>query len=1144
MPLHLHRAQRSDALVAGLADLLREPLDDPMATEIVAVPARGIERWLTQRLSHRLGTEDNSDGVCANIDFSSPSSLVQRTISAVSGVDPDADPWRVDRLIWPMIATIDACSGEPWCAALADHLGAAPDAAAGERTELRRARRLAVAHRLAGLFDAYSSYRPSVLQQWAAGANTNGMDEPLAAQRVWQPELFRRLREGIGVPSPAERLPAVCRTLQSDLTIVDLPSRISVFGPTRLSATELVVFDGLAESRDVHIWIPQPSPTLWDRLAGVHRDQQPPRRRKDPTASEPVHPLLRSLGRDSREFQLRLGNCHSTTFDHLYPDIGRAPGVLGQLQTDLATDNRPPDRAVGSAPDRRPRMAAGDRSIQMHACHGRARQVEVLRDVLVGLLADDDTLQPRDLLVMCPDIEMYAPFILAAFGAPGAEPTDAIDGSHPGTRIRVRLADRALRRTNPVLDVLARLLELAESRMSASQVLDFAGLPPVRRRFGFDDDDLQRLREWVVDSGIRWGLNSAARAPYGLGELRQNTWRAGLDRILLGVAMSEDEPDYLGLALPLDDVDSSDIDLAGRLAELVDRLAIGLRSLTGVRPLADWAASLVTAIESLAAVADADSWQLDQARRTIGEATTTAGEQALTVPLRLADVERLMADALRGRPTRANFRTGELTICSMVPMRSVPHRVVCLLGLDDGEFPRTGRVDGDDVLAVDPVVGERDRTSEDRQLLLDAIDAATEHLIFLYSGADERTGALRPPAAALGEILDVLDASVLSADGGPARDQLLIRHPLQPFDSRNFVNGALMPGRPYSLDRPFSFDLAGLAGAAAERSTAPPPPFLSGPLPAPELLDTIDLDALIRFFEQPAKTFLRDRLGIYGGLWEDEVPDELAVSLDSLQKWSIGERLLQSRLVGASSEAVQQAEFRRGTLPPGSSGPLLLQELAGNVDPLVQAAAGYLAGVARQVDVTAGLPDGRALAGTIGPLRAGVLTRVTYSSLAPKHRIRAWISILALAAADPSFAVRAVTIGRGGKYQPVAISRLDPPSPDRATALLATLVGIRDFGLRSPLPLPPKTAYAYALARVRGRRDAVDAFAKAETEWKGRSFPGEGAQPEHTRIWGENDLMTIATSLGRAESPGETTRFGELAVQIYQPLLDAEELGE
>ncbi|MDQ6658210.1 MAG: exodeoxyribonuclease V subunit gamma [Actinomycetota bacterium] len=1144
MPLHLHRAQRSDALVGGLADVLLEPLDDPMATEIVAVPARGIERWLTQRLSHRLGTGDGADGVSANIDFSSPASLVERTISAASGVDPDADPWRVDRLIWPMIATIDACSGEPWCAALADHLGAAADAKAGERTELRRARRLAVAHRLAGLFDAYSSYRPSVLQQWAAGHNTDGMSEPLAAQRIWQPELFRRLREAIDLPSPAERLPAVCRTLRTNLTVVELPSRISVFGPTRLSATELAVFDALAECRDVHIWIPQPSPSLWHKLAGIHRDGQPPRRRSDQTVSAPAHPLLRSLGRDSREFQLRLASCRSTTMDHLLPDAPGAAGVLGRLQADLATDSRPPGRAVGSGQGRRLQMAAGDRSIQVHACHGRARQVEVLRDVLVGLLADDDTLQPRDLLVMCPDIEMYAPFILAAFGARDAEPTEVMDGSHPGTRIRVRLADRALRRTNPVLDVLARLLELAASRMSASQVLDFAGLPPVRRRFGFDDDDLQRLREWVVESGVRWGLNSAARAPYGLADLRQNTWRAGLDRILLGVAMSEDEPDYLGLALPLDDVDSSDIDLAGRLAELVDRLAIGLRSLTDVRPLADWADSLITAIESLAAVTDADSWQLDQARRTIGEATATAGEQATTVPLRLADVERLLADALRGRPTRANFRTGELTICSMVPMRSVPHRVVCLLGLDDGEFPRTGQVDGDDVLAVDPVVGERDRTSEDRQLLLDAIGAATEHLIFLYSGADERTGSHRPPAAALGEILDVLDASALSADGGRARDQLLVRHPLQPFDSRNFARGALLPGRQFSFDRPFSFDLAGLAGATAERSTAQPAPFLSGPLPAPEGVDTIDLDALIRFFEHPAKTFLRDRLGIYGGLSEDEVPDELAVSLDSLQKWSIGERLLQSRLAGVSSDAVQQAEFRRGTLPPGALGPVLLQELASNVDPLVQAAAGYLAGAVEQVDVTAGLPDGRAVAGTIGPLRAGLLTRVTYSSLAPKHRIRAWISILALSAASPSFAVRAVTIGRGSRYQPVATSRLDPPSADRATALLATLVGIRDLGLRSPLPLPPKTAYAYALARVRGRRDAGDAFAKAEIEWKGRGFPGEGADPEHARIWGQTDLLSIATSLGRAESPGETTRFGELAVAIYRPLLDAEELGE
>ena len=202
------------------------------------------------------------------------------------------------------------------------------------------------------------------------------------------------------------------------------------------------------------------------------------------------------------------------------------------------------------------------------------------------------------------------------------------------------------------------------------------------------------------------------------------------------------------------------------------------------------------AVDDLTAVPPQDEWQVAEARRQLAEALDAAGDRADVVRLGLSDARALLAHRLRGRPTRANFRTGHLTMCTMVPMRSVPHRVVCLLGLDDGVFPRQTHVDGDDVLARSPRVGERDPRSEDRQLFLDAVLAAEERLVVLYTGADERTGAERPPAVPLGELLDLLP-------------DVVVRHPLQPFDARNFVADAL--GEP----GPFSFDRAARSGAAA-----------------------------------------------------------------------------------------------------------------------------------------------------------------------------------------------------------------------------------------------------------------------------------------------------------------------------------------
>ena len=384
----------------------------------------------------------------------------------------------------------------------------------------------------------------------------------------------------------------------------------------------------------------------------------------------------------------------------------------------------------------------------------------MLRDVLVGLLADDATLQPSDILVMCPDIEAYAPLVQGAFGL-----ADVVDGGHPAHGLRVRLADRALTQTNPLLATVDRLLDLADGRVTASQVLDLAAWPPVRRRFGFDDDELEQLAAWAVDSGARWGLDARHRGVFGLQDFPQNTWRAGLDRVLLGVAMAEEDNNRLGVALPLDDVGSSDVDLAGRLAELMARVTDALDALTGDHTIDEWLAALIRAVDSLTRVRGTDGWQSAELRRELAGVEQNAAEAgAASTRLSRSDIRALLAGRLAGRPTRANFRTGTLTVCTMVPMRSVPHRVVCLLGLDDGVFPRAAREDGDNILAREPAVGERDPRSEDRQLMLDALMAATEKVVITYTGADERTGARRPPAVPLGELLDALDDTARTVD--------------------------------------------------------------------------------------------------------------------------------------------------------------------------------------------------------------------------------------------------------------------------------------------------------------------------------------------------------------------------------------------
>ncbi|RVW06007.1 exodeoxyribonuclease V subunit gamma [Rhodococcus spongiicola] len=1093
--LTLHRAESAGTLASALADVLVKPLADPLQREVVAVPAKGVERWLTQRLSHVLGAGNggHGDGVAANIDFPSPTRLVDQALASATGYDVDDDPWHPSRVLWTLLQVIDDCVDEPWCSVLARHLGCGAD-------DHRSGRRYGTAAHLAELFRSYASQRPAMLVDWAGGRDTDGA-EPLDADLQWQAQLWRRLRERIGGPSPAERLEGACARLRDEPCLLDLPERLSLFGPTRLGTDQIQVLAAIGANRDVHLWIPHPSIEMW----GAMSDTAPPRRRaEDLRALDVAHPLLASLARDVRELQSRLKAVEMVDVHH--PRKSRPTTLLGRLQSDIAAD-------------RAPAACRADDTVEIHACHGPARQVETLRERLLHLFQDDPTLEPRDVIIMCPDVETYAPLVRAAFG-------QGIQGerSHPGHRLRVRLADRALHQTNPVLGVVATLLDLADSRITISQVLDLAATGPVRRRFGFDDDALERIREWTTAAGARWGIGARERRAFGLDGFEQNTLKTALDRILLGAAADDADGEWLSLALPLDDVESNDIELTGRLAEYVDRLDVSLRGLTGLQTAEQWSAALSRALDLLVDVAEADAWQLGQARRELAVAVDHGGD----TQLRLADIRAMLRSRLAGRPTRANFRTGELTVCTMVPMRSVPHRVVALLGLDDDVFPRGTNVDGDDVLARDPFLGERDPRSEDRQLLLDAIMSATERLLLFYTGADPTNGTVRPPAVPLSEVRDVLETMT-----GPGA--VVTRHPLQPFDPRNF-----------DPDNPLSFDRAALAGAqSAQQPPAAQPAFLPEPLPAVELGDgVVDLADLISFLEHPIQGFLRQRLGFRVPELDEEAADALDLELDPLARWGIGDRMLTARLAGTDQAAFRAAEWRRGTLPPAKLGETALGEIEWAVDSLARAAAPVHAGRPETVDIDVDLGGGRRLSGTVdgvhgGPPGHAVVARTTFSRLAPKHRIAAWVRLLAIAATGRFDGPTAVTTGRGRGRSPVARSAL--AAPENPAEILRRLVDLRERGLQRPLPMAPKASAVYTDLRFRGRSVEL-ALVAAEKEWDGDFGDGKDRHIEY--VHGVGASLSVLTAEQAPPGAHEPTLFGFEADILWGPLLAAETLGE
>jgi exodeoxyribonuclease V gamma subunit len=1085
MALHLHRAERTDLLADGLGALLADPLPDPFAEELVLIPARGVERWLSQRLSHMLGSSHGGDGVCAGVSFRNPGSLIAELTGTV-----DDDPWSPDAMTWPLLETIDASLDEPWCRILARHLG---HFHTGDEADLRQGRRYSVARRLAGLFATYARQRPQLLIDWLDG-NANDLDIDLH----WQPELWRALVTHIEADPPHIRQQKTLARLREGPS--DLPARLSLFGHTRLACTDIELLQALSTHHDLHLWLPHPSDVLWKKLAGAHGAIP---RREDTSHRDVGHPLLATLGRDLRELQRSLPTDLQT--DEYLTTEDRPNNLLDWLQSDIAANAvRPQGRKLG----------ADDRSMQVHSCHGPARQVDVLREVLLGLLQDDQTLEPRDILVMCPDIETYAPLIVADFGL-----GDVARGAHPAHHLRVKLADRSLIQTNPLLGLASQLLALANGRVTASEVLNIAEAAPVRARFGFTDDDLESITRWVRQANIRWGFDREHRRPYHV-DFVHNTWRFGIDRILVGVAMSDDAHAWIDNTLPLDDVSSNRVELAGQLAEFVCRLEQAAESLSGARPLHNWLAALTDGITMLTHINDSDAWQTSQMQREFAEVLQQAGSRVDT-SLRLPDIRALLDQHLAGRPTRANFRTGTLTVCTMVPMRSVPHRVVCLVGLDDGVFPRLGVVDGDDVLARDPMTGERDIRSEDRQLLLDAIGAATEKLVITYTGANEYSGQPRPPAVPLAELLDTLDMTTPDK----IRERIVIEHPLQPFDIRNVIPGKLVPKVPFSFDPTV---LRAAQVSTGQRSEHPK--FISGPLP-PSPLDDVILADLVAFFKDPVKGFFR-ALEFTLPRDVDGVQDAMPVDIDALEEWTIGYRMLGDILRGMSADNARQAEWRRGTLPPGQLGWRKAAEIRDQAALLANEARQHRPVDGQAYDVDIHLGGGRRLTGTVSPVYGERLVSVTYSKMDGRHLLESWIPLLALYAHDSRRDWSAVCIGRAKRGTTPRVEGLGRPDGD-AVEVLRELVAIYDAGRREPLPLPVKTSYAWAAAR----HDGDDPIRAAGYRWK-----WEDEEPAHVRAWGRNarldDLMQPLRPGEECDS--EDNRLGAYSARLWLPMLRAE----
>ena len=1063
--LQVTTGERLDDLSGQLGRLLSQPLRDPMAPEWIVVASAGVERWLRLEMARRLGVSapGTGDGIAANLDLLYPGRLIRRVLDV--GGDQGSDPWDVGHLTWVVLDVLAAAGADP-------RLGPLQELAPGA-TLWGRARRLA------DLLDRYLLHRPEMIRQWSADNDIDGSGNPLPARAAWQPHLWRLVHERIGGQSPAESRPERLAALRDGACPDEVPERVSLFGMTSIpGGVPFVEFlDALAAQRDVNVFLHQPSAVAARRVCTSVLDAPGPiiARSDDPTSGEVAHPLLRLWARPAREGLVLLGDRLRDAVVHpVVEDSERRPAtLLEQVQHDLRSDRPPAGTFV---------LADGDTSIRIHSCHGSTRQVEVLRDQILHLLASDDTLTEDDIVVLCPALEEFAALIESVWG-PSAGDRWPTAGSPPGPpALSYRLTDRSLGSAVPLLAALAALVELLDSRFSDAAVLDFVNLPPVRLRFGFDDDDLATLAEWVDTANTRWGIDGDHRARWGVPrDYDDGTWSVAIDRLLFGAMISDDANSLgPGEVLPIG-VEGGGVSLAGRFADLLGRLAALAEDVRRPRPALDWVLMLQGAADTLLAAEPTAAWQSGQLSNVLQSiaAQVAIGDEACGVELTLADVRGMLGGQLQGTPGRSDFFRGGITVSSLTPLRGIPHRVVCLLGMDETAFG-SAAPDGDDLTAFSPCIGDRDRRADTRQALLDAVLAAGSHLVITRMGHSVVTNQKVPPAVALAELRETISDTIDPACRTATMKGVEVVHPCQSYDERNFAPHGLSDPT-FGPTGPWSFDPLACAGAQQRLRSIVPPPLLASPLTA-EPATVVELGELREFLAHPAKYFLRRRLEVAlpdtpnrsggklvapttsaGGVPRAAAGRNLVLELDTLEAWDIANRLLVHRRAGGDLESFERRELAANLLPPGRLSAQQLAAASGKVEPLIAALDGLGAldttPVQRLVDVV--LPNGVRLVGAVGDecaARPGPVT-VTTSAWNQKRVLGPWLDLLALTAHDPqvlwhSVIVTSATTKAGFKKLELEIP-VDSAEErhQRAIDALGVVIDLFQRGCREPLPL-------------------------------------------------------------------------------------------
>lgn len=1093
--LRVYHSNRLDVLEALMEFIVEQQrLDDPFESEMVLVQSTGMAQWLQMTLSQRFG-------IAANIDFPLPASFIWDMFTRVLPDIPGESAFNKQSMSWKLMTLLPQMLDDDAFTPLRHYL----------HDDADKRKLFQLASRVADLYDQYLVYRPQWLTNWENDTLVDGLGEA----QLWQAPLWKALvahTKALGQPlwhraNLYQRFIDILE--QSETRPEGLPSRVFICGISALPPVYLHALQALGKHIDIYVLFTNPCRYYWGDIqdpAFLARLQARQRRHfreerelplfrdadaapglfNDDGEQNVTNPMLASWGKLGRDYIYLLAGLERYQELEAFVDID-PDNLLHNLQHDVlelknsAIAGRTAQEFAHSGAKRV--LKPDDRSLTVHVCHSPQREVEILHDRLLAMLEADPTLTPRDIIVMVADIDSYSPFIQAVFGSATGE-----------RYLPYAISDRRARQAHPAMQAFITLLSLPDSRFMSEDVLALLDVPVLAARFNIDEEGLHYLRQWVNESGIRWGLDDDNVRELDLPATGQHTWRFGLTRMLLGYAMESQQGEWQSV-LPYDESSGLIAELVGHLASLLMQLNHWRQGLSQDRPLEEWLPVCRDMLNDFF-LPDQDTEAALALIEQQWQAIIAQGTQSQyegMVPLSLLRDE--LASRLDQERISQRFLAGPVNICTLMPMRSIPFKVVCLLGMNDGVYPRALPPLGFDLMSQKPVRGDRSRRDDDRYLFLEALMSAGQTLYISYIGRSIQDNSERYPSVLVQELLDYIGQShclegdeALNCDESDKRVKahIMHQHTRMPFDPENFAANERQ-----------SYAREWLAAASQQGEAHSP--FIQ-PL-APLDITHLPLEQLQRFWLHPVRAFFQMRLQVNFRSEESEIPDTEPFTLEGLTRYQLNQQLLNTLIEEQDAGLMYRRYRAAGTLPYGPYGEIAwevqrqeMEALASRVIELREPAQSM------EIDLECA---GVNITGWLAQVQSNGLLRWRPSLLSVSQGMQLWLEHLVYCASGGTGESR-LLLRKEGEW------RFPPLSATEAHGYLAELVEGYRLGMMQPLLFLPESGGAWLKACFDAESNAL--LMDDETQQKARSkflqayegnmvVSGEGSDIWYQRLW-------------------------------------------